>query len=184
MYVGPVSQRLLGKTSFAPHALEIPRKSLMQIHAADGDGTRSKRTIDYESYSLYGWSMLPELFLSEWLTWERRHELPDGSGIYLVGKGEPPRIVYIGRTWGLGGLRDRLRAFHRSATTGLKGHAGGVTFNRTIGPQTADLSVRVHVPLAINPVEKIVRPYLDYAERRFIWEYVAQHGELPICNSE
>lgn len=128
--------------------------------------------------------MLSELYLSEWLEWSRRSELPQVPGIYIIGRGALPQIVYIGRTWGGGGLRDRVRAFNRSATTGQKGHAGGVTFNRVIGAVTDDLFVRVHAPVAINPIEKILRPYIDYAERRFIWEYVAQHGDLPPCNSE
>lgn len=92
--------------------------------------------------------------------------------------------VYIGRTWGAGGMRDRVRAFHRSATTGVKGHAGGVTFNRVYGAEVDKLHVRVHRPIAINPAEEILRPYIEYAERRLIWEYVERYGELPACNSE
>ena len=32
--------------------------------------------------------------------------------------------------------------------------------------------------------QKIMRPYIEYAERRLIWEHVSQHGDLPACNSE
>lgn len=128
--------------------------------------------------------MLSELYLSDWFEWARRHELPQAPGIYIIARGDMREIVYIGRTWGSGGLRDRIRSFHRSASTGQKGHAGGVTFHQKVGPAVDALFVRVHSPLAINPVDKIMRPYLDYAERRFIWEYVAQHGDLPPCNSE
>lgn len=128
--------------------------------------------------------MLQELFLSDWLAWDRRNELPNTSGIYVISTGEALSVIYIGRTWGAGGIRDRIRAFHRSATTGQKGHAGGVTYHSTLGPMVDDLCIRVHVPIAINPAEGIIRPYLDYAERRLIWEHVARFGQLPACNSE
>lgn len=106
------------------------------------------------------------------------------SGKSSVGMGEDPTIIYIGRTWGDGGLRSRLRAFNRSATTGEKGHAGGVTYYTTFGPSVSDLMVQHHVPTVINPDEKILRPYLEYAERRLIWAHVQKIGMLPSCNSE
>lgn len=128
--------------------------------------------------------MFLNLHLSEWLPWEKRIEHPTLPGVYVIAKERPGNIIYIGRTWGLGGLRDRLCAFHRSATTGLKGHAGGVTYNRLFGPVALDLFACVHTTVAINPAEKIIRPYIEYAERRLIWEHVEKHGELPACNSE
>ena len=39
----------------------------------------------------------------------------------------------------------RLRTFHRSATTGNKGHAGGITYHGMFGPYVDDLSIQVHV---------------------------------------
>jgi len=85
---------------------------------------------------------------------------------------------------GGGGVRDRIRAFHRSATTGQLGHAGGVTFHTKLGPDVGDLAVSVHLPIAINPDLAILRPYIEYAERRLIWEHVARLGALPECNSQ
>ena len=128
--------------------------------------------------------MFLNLHLSEWLPWAERGAHPNLPGIYVIAKERPGNIVYIGRTWGVGGLRDRLGAFHRSAMTGLKGHAGGVTFHRVFGPSALDLLACVHTTVAINPAEKILRPYIEYAERRLIWEHVEKHGDLPVCNSE
>jgi hypothetical protein len=122
--------------------------------------------------------------LSEWLPWADRKNVPDTPGVYVIAKAKPGNTIYIGRTWAGGGLRERLSAFHRSATTGLKGHAGGVTFHRVFGPMTLDLFACVHQTVAINPDPRIMRPYIEYAERRLIWEYVEKHGDLPACNSE
>lgn len=128
--------------------------------------------------------MLNRLHLSDWLEWDRRGDTPELPGIYIIAKASVGDIVYIGRTWGAGGLRDRLRTFNRSATTGAKGHAGGVTYHNTIGADVSDLRVRVHQPIAINPDVAIIRPYIEYAERRLIWEFVERVGRLPLCNSE
>jgi hypothetical protein len=128
--------------------------------------------------------MFLNLHLTEWSSWDERRSIPATPGVYVIAKEKPGNVIYIGRTWGTGGLRDRLNDFHRSATTGLRGHAGGVTYHRVFGPTALDLFARVHVALAINPAEKILRPYIEYAERRLIWEHVEQHGELPACNSE
>jgi len=128
--------------------------------------------------------MLNTLHLSDWFEWDHRGDTPDLPGIYVIAKNSVGDIVYIGRTWGVGGLRDRLRAFNRSATTGVKGHAGGVTYHNTIGADVSDLRVRVHQPIAINPNFAIIRPYIEYAERRLIWEFVERVGRLPLCNSE
>lgn len=124
------------------------------------------------------------IILSDWLPWEERGRAPTLPGIYVIAKDGTDNIIYIGRTWATGGLRDRLRAFHRSSSSGLKGHAGGVTFKGRYGEFRGELFVRFHVSHAINPDPAILRPYLEYAERQLIWEHVARHGKLPECNSE
>ena len=68
--------------------------------------------------------------------------------------------------------------------TGLKGHAGGVTFHGVFNGDTSDLFVSVHLPDGIETKPEILRPYIAYAERWLIWEYVRMHGRLPTCNSE
>lgn len=125
--------------------------------------------------------MLTTLHLSNWVPWESRSTLPNGPGVYVIGNAAD--VIYVGRTWGNKGLRNRVRGFHRSATTGLPGHAGGLTFHQIFGADVERLRVRVHSPVAINPDEQILRPYIEYAERRLIWEYVEEHGQLPACNS-
>lgn len=110
--------------------------------------------------------------------------MPQRAGIYVIAKGEPTNTVYIGRTWAAKGIRIRIRQFHRSASTGKKGHAGGVTFHGVFHGETSDLWVSVHLPDGIDQAGHILRPYIAYAERRLIWEHVEVHGVLPVCNSE
>ena len=125
-----------------------------------------------------------QINLTDWIRWEDRHTAPSLPGLYVIARSEPSNVIYIGRTWSSGGLRERLRAFHRSSQSGLKGHAGGVTFRGRFGPETGPLFVRYHVPHSINPKPEILRPFLEYAERQLIWEHVVRHGQLPECNSE
>lgn len=124
------------------------------------------------------------MHLSEWVPWSDRGLQPACAGIYVIGKGHPASVIYIGLTRGKGGLRNRIRAFNRSAVTGQSGHAGGVTYHKTFGGDVEDLHVRVHSAIAIKTDLKILIPYILYAERRLIWEHVAQHGDLPACNNE
>lgn len=115
--------------------------------------------------------------------WTQRTALPNEPGVYLITKGD--EIIYIGKTWGGEGLRGRISDFHRSATTGMKGHAGGVTFFGKFGPiDPATISVAVHVPVVVRRDAEILNPYIQYVERRLIWEHVERHGRLPVCNSE
>lgn len=102
----------------------------------------------------------------------------------MIAKGDPSNNVYIGRTWGTKGIRGRIRQFNRSALTGQKGHAGGVTFHGVFDGDTTGLFVSVHLPNGIDLKPEILHPYIAYAERRLIWEYVEAHGDLPVCNSE
>ena len=124
------------------------------------------------------------LQLSEPIEWDKRATLPERAGVYIIARGVPSNTVYIGRTWGEKGMRSRIRAFHRSASTGQKGHAGGVTFHSRFDGDVSNLWISVHLPDGINQRPEILRPYIAYAERRVIWKYVAAHGGLPVCNSE
>lgn len=131
--------------------------------------------------SRFGAEMISINF-TERVPWAERMALPAEPGVYCISKSG--RIIYFGKTWGSGGLRDRVNDFHRSAITGKKGHAGGVTYHTKFGDDVSDLSVGVHVPYAVNRSVRILCPYIQYAERRMIWEYVEQHGVMPACNSE
>jgi hypothetical protein len=120
---------------------------------------------------------------SEWTPWADRGKVPGDPGVHVISKsGE---IIYIGKTWGADGLRVRLAAFHRSASSGLKGHAGGLTFNgHFIVVDESQLAVRVHVPIIVRRDAEVLYPYVQYVERRLIWEHVEKFGRLPACNSE
>lgn len=122
--------------------------------------------------------------LSAWIPWNERDKLPDVPGVYLIAKGTPDNVIYIGKTWGGEGLRRRLRNFHRSACSGNKGHSGGVTYNEKYGLDVADLLVATHVSNIIRSDAQIMNAYVLFAERTLIWEYVEVHGEIPICNKE
>jgi hypothetical protein len=82
-------------------------------------------------------------------------------------------------------LRGRLADFNRSANTGHKGHAGGVTFHGKFGPiDPTEIVVSMHVPLIVRRDPDLLHPYIQYVERRLIWEFVELNGRLPACNSE
>ncbi len=127
---------------------------------------------------------MPTLHLTDWISWDKRSELPSSPGVYLIAKERPGKIIYIGRTWGDGGLRARVTTFNLAALNGEAKHSGGRTCHRIHGPQVDDLFVCTHVPKVITPEPAIMRPYIEYAERRLIWEYVERTGKLPACNSE
>ena len=123
------------------------------------------------------------IHISEPLPWSERAALPNVPGVYQIWKdGE---VVYIGRTWGLEGLRGRLAGFHRSATTGQKAHSGGQTYFATYGAiDPAYITVRYHVPMVLLRTAEVLNTYILYVERRWIWEHVERVGTLPACNSE
>ena len=121
------------------------------------------------------------IHLSDWVAWSERVTLGTEPGVYLIAKSR--ETIYIEKTWGSDGVRGRLAAFHRSATNGQKGHAGGVTYFEKFGAiEPDDITVRIHVPIIIR--QSVLYPYVSYAERRLIWEHVEQHGSLPQCNLE
>ncbi len=125
-----------------------------------------------------------DLLITEPIPWEDRTSLPERAGIYLISRGEIANLIYIGRTWGRKGIKNRIRTFHRSATTGKKGHAGGLTFHSKLCGDTEGLIIRTHLADDIDPNPEILHPYISYAERKLIWDFVRDHGRLPLCNSE
>lgn len=123
------------------------------------------------------------ILLSSPLPWLERLAAPVDPGVYVIEKGGA--VIYIGKSWGGDGLRGRLGGFHRSATAGLKGHAGGVTFFGRFGKIVPEeVAVSVHVPIVIRREADVLYPYIQYVERRLIWEHVERYGRLPECNSE
>lgn len=128
--------------------------------------------------------MTRALHLSNWINWAERCKLPESSGVYIIAKDNTTNVIYIGRTWGDKGIRKRIQFFNRSATKGSSGHSGAETYYKKIGNDVSNLFVCYHLPIAVNPDVKILKPYIEYAERRLIWEHVEKFGQLPICNSE
>lgn len=117
------------------------------------------------------------------LRWDRRGEAPPAAGVYAISKDRPENLIYVGLTRQTKGLRGRLRQFHRSATTGRHGHAGGVTYYQLFGPNTSGLLFATHLAEVPSASPKIMAAYVHYAERTLIWQHIARHGELPVCNS-
>ena len=66
----------------------------------------------------------------------------------------------------------------------MSGTIPGVTFNGVFNSDASDLFVSVYLPDGIDTKPEVLRPYIAYAERRLIWEFVRVHGRLPACNSE
>ena len=121
--------------------------------------------------------------LSEPIAWGDRASLPRTAGVYLIYRGEPEPI-YIGETGGKGGLYNRLKEFHRCATTGEGKHSGGRAFHKLFHGTTKGLTLRYQEAPSELIDRKIIKAYVTYVERRLIWEHVERVGTLPKCNSE
>ena len=72
----------------------------------------------------------------------------------------------------------------KTRAAGMSGTTLGVTFSGVFNSDASDLFVSVQLPDGIDTNPEILCPYIAYAERRLIWEYVRMHGRLPACNSE
>lgn len=72
----------------------------------------------------------------------------------------------------------------KTRSAGMSGTTPGITFIGAFNRDASDLFVSLHLPDGIDTKPEILRPYIDYAERRLIWEYLRVHGRLPACNSE
>jgi len=125
-----------------------------------------------------------DILLTQPIEWSQRNTLPALGGVYVLSAGNSGDILYIGCTWASGGVKTRLREFHRSATTGKKSHTGGISFYNKGGVAIDDLSIRVHVREQGDQPTQVYRAYIAYVERLLIWEYAEQHNRLPKCNSE
>ena len=137
----------------------------------------------------------PKIRFSRWFPWCDRDNLPniDRPGIYImahfdeVPSGRASRhnnqIEYIGKTWGEGGLKERLKKFHRVATKGKGNHSGGKTYHKKHHKIKDDLYVAV-CPFLGKSHEVDLNTFILYAERKLIWQFSAANGRLPNCNNE
>ena len=96
---------------------------------------------------------MPTLHLTDWISWDQRSDLPSSPGVYLIAKERPGKIIYIGRTWGDGGLRKRVGQFNRAAMDRISNHSGGRTYHKNYGSQVDDLFVCSHIPKVITFVQ-------------------------------
>ena len=119
-----------------------------------------------------------EITLTDPLEWSSRGELPGCPGVYVISKDSAGGVIYIGLTAARSGLRGRIRNFHRSATSGVKGHAGGMTFNKAFRGDVGGLSVRVHAVEQFDYDWALVGAYVAYIERRLIWERESHRSVL------
>ena len=116
------------------------------------------------------------------MTWDRRGEAPKSPGIYAISMGTPDNLIYVGMTQQTHGLCGRLGQFHRSATTSMHNHAGGVTYHKLFGPEVSDLTFTVHLAEDAMISPRDLTGYLRSAERSAIWQHIARHGRPPACN--
>lgn len=107
-----------------------------------------------------------------YITWDQRGEAPKSPGIYVISKATPENLIYVGLTQQTDGLRGRLRQFHRSATTGMHNHAGGVTYHRLFGAEVSDLI------FTIRRVEDIIAP--SRALREALTELIAHTNSIRV----
>ena len=108
----------------------------------------------------------------------RFKERPDGIANPLA-----QEILYIGETHGdKQNIHSRLNTFFRAAQIGegKVSHSGGNRFNRKLNGDLNNIYVAGFAP-SIDHKEHVT-PFICYAERKLIWEYVLKWGSLPRCN--
>ena len=133
----------------------------------------------------------------EWVPWSDRHTIDgcDHPGVYILARftaGCPAtvdplssEVIYIGETCNQT-LKKRWHQFNRSAFEQKPGHSGGQTFDTAFCDEPgASTDACLHVAACPVLIEEPHRSaFIRHTERRLIWEYVQQHGRLPLCNSK
>ena len=59
-------------------------------------------------------------------------------------------------------------------------HSGGNRFNRELGSDLTNIYAAGFIPVIED--KKFLNPFIFYAERKLIWEYIVKWGVIPICN--
>lgn len=101
----------------------------------------------------------------------------------ITGNADPvdQDVVYIGETHRQTFLL-RWGDFNHSATTGMRGHAGGVTYHARFNGVQDELHVAA---FPFNGMEEpALTAFIMYVECRAIWDYVRRWNVLPDCNRE
>jgi hypothetical protein len=133
---------------------------------------------------------------SRWVRWDDRLSLPqwDGPGVYVLARfeGAPPaivdpldeRVLLIAETHDQT-LAQRWRQFHRCATRGQRGHAGGRTFWSIFG-NGGDTEIPGWLCVAASGVPAGVDDVKAYArgiKQDLLGRYEDRHGVPPACNA-
>lgn len=106
-----------------------------------------------------------------WL-WEQRAVIDPEPGVYAIMRGEEAVFIAQAET----GVRNRIREFEKSATTGDKGNSGGRTFYRK-GLTFDGLQIDI-----FDYVHGITGEASDLKDR-LITEYAQRTGQKPLCNT-
>jgi hypothetical protein len=79
-------------------------------------------------------------------------------------------------------IHKRLNTFFKAARVGegIHKHSGGNRFNRELGDDLTNIYAAGFAPELEE--KKFLNPYIFYAERKLIWDYIVLHGTIPQCN--
>lgn len=138
----------------------------------------------------------PDIQFTEWYAWDDIKNIPDGDkrGVYIIarfdqkpeGHADPldENILYIGETHGKSqSIYKRLNTFFKAAHVGdmIHKHSGGNRFNRELNGDLTNVFVSAFTPNIQD--DHYISPFILYAERRTIWQYVLKYGQIPRCNN-
>lgn len=137
----------------------------------------------------------PDIVFTEWYSWDDVKSIPHGNrpGLYIIarfdkkpeGAAQPSvrEILYIGETHGKSqSISKRLTKFFKAAQIGqmVHKHSGGNRFNRVVGNDLSNIYAAGFAPSLED--EQFLNPFIFYAERMLIWQYIIKWGVIPRCN--
>lgn len=141
----------------------------------------------------------------QWVPWKKRDRIKgiDRKGAYILAsfrrkpqktvalEGLLEEVVYVGEVHGnTKDLKKRLNEFERSASSGKKGHAGGLTFRRKRRREGLSLKklylIAFPAPEKFNGEFNLIQQQLfaRLIEREILWAYGVTHNHRPICNKD
>ena len=134
------------------------------------------------------------IVFSPWVPWSDRAQINGArdQGVYLLahfdddkvptGPASPldNRLVYIGETHGQT-LIERWSQFSRSAQTGVRGHAGGVSYRKKFGAVSLDLYVAVFSPQPSKST-RCRSFFILFVEAKLVWEFSRANDPDQLCN--
>ena len=148
---------------------------------------------------------IPEISFSNWMKWFERStsKCINNPGVYILAhfNKEPPvektnlvqEVIYIGITGrytrnskesSKPTLKKRLDTFNEVALKKTKNnHAGGKEYRKKFPNKNGDDLYVAVFPVEI-PNKILLSTYIQFIERKLIYEYVNSWTDLPACNSE